>query len=80
MIQVIPQIEAFFALIWEIFIWWSTDLRTGSSDRISESVVKLGIFKVVFIIWSHDTSFCRIFSAYYYQQILVRKKHPETEN
>ena len=33
MVQVVPQIEAFFALIWKIVISWPIDLQTGSSDK-----------------------------------------------
>ena len=36
MIQVTPQIEAFFALISKIYISRPTYIRTGSSDKISK--------------------------------------------
>ena len=36
MIHVTPQIDAFFALISKIYISRPTDIRTGSSDKISK--------------------------------------------
>ena len=36
MIQVTPQTDAFFALISKIYISRPTDIRTGSSDKISK--------------------------------------------
>ena len=75
-----PQIEAFFALILKIHISRPTDIRTGSSDKISKHWSNWAFLRSL----SKDGHVTHHFAAFLLliiiRAFLLPKNHLETEN
>ena len=80
MIQMTLQIEALFALISKIYILRLTDIRIGSSDKISKQWSNWAFLRS----FSKDGHVTHHFAAFslliIIRTFLLRKKHLETEN